>query len=246
MITAYQLSQEQRDSLDAPIPPLKVNANTTAESVPTSLVPSRKKLAGLWGVISGSASPANDTSPTASPDTPSGSGVASRGINIGGLTSGLGGFLGRKNSTPNVKLGPSPEPSPSPGLPAHSTRDVRSTTLFLGAGVSKAQDTEKAEEKEKEPLGVPVEEEKADTEKVEQIAQAGEDEPALVEEAKVIKPEPAPVGPAPLTRNPSDRTDALSLGDFSTPPESVAVLPHAETLAEKLGIAKAEVRAEST
>ena len=236
MIIAHQLSQEQGD-----IPPLKLNVNTTAESMPTPPVPPRKKLAGLWGVISGSASPANDNSPTSSSDTAHGTGVTSRGINIGGLASGLGGFLGRKNSTPNVRLGSSREPSPSPGPPALPPRNVRSATLFLGAGISKAQDTEKAEGKGKgkEALGVPVEEEKPDAEKVEQIVQAEEERPPLVEE---VKPEPpSSVGSAPLTHSPSDRTDVVSPGDFATPPESVAVPPHAETLAEKLDVVKAEL-----
>ena len=235
MIIAHQLSQEQGD-----IPPLKVNVNTTAESMPAPPVPPRKKLAGLWGVISGSASPANDTSPTSS-DTPYGTGVASRGINIGGLASGLGGFLGRKNSTPNVKLGSSRESSPSPGPPALPPRNIRSATVFLGAGVSKVQDTEKAEGKGKEALGVPVEEEKPDTEKVEQIVQAEEERPPLVEEVKL---EPPSIGSAPLMRSPSDQTDVVSPGDFATPSESVAVPPHAETLAEKLDVVKAELEME--
>lgn len=235
MIIAHQLSQEQGD-----IPPLKVNVNTTAESMPAPPVPPRKKLAGLWGVISGSASPANDTSPTSS-DTPYGTGVASRGINIGGLASGLGGFLGRKNSTPNVKLGSSREPSPSPGPPALPPRNIRSATVFLGAGVSKVQDTEKAEGKGKEALGVPVEEEKPDAEKVEQVVQAEEERPPLVEE---VKREPPSIGSAPLTRSPSDQTDVVSPGDFATPSESVAVPPHAETLAEKLDVVKAELEME--
>ena len=237
MIIAHQLSQEQGD-----IPPLKVNVNATAESMPTPPVPPRKKLAGLWGVISGSASPANDTSPTSSSDMPYGTGVASRGINIGGLASGLGGFLGRKNSTPNVKLGSSREPSPSPGPPAPPPKSVRSTTLFLGAGVSKAQDTEKAEGKGKEALGVPVEEEKPDAEKVGQIVQAEEERPPLVEEVKL---EPPSIGSAPLTHSPSDRTDVVSPGDFATPSESVASPPHAETLAEKLDVVKAELEMEA-
>ena len=42
----------------------------------------------------------------------------------------------------------------------------------MGAGVSTTQDAEKAEGKGKEVLGVPVEEEKPDAEKVEQRVQA--------------------------------------------------------------------------
>ena len=237
MIIAHQLSQEQGD-----IPPLKVNVNTTAASMPT---PPRKKLAGLWGVISGSASPANDTSPTSSLDTPSGTGVASRGINIGGLTSGLGGFLGRKNSTPNVKLGSSRDASPSPGPPALPPRNVRSATLFLGAGVSKAQDTEKIDGEGKEVLGVPGEGEKPDAEKVEQSVQAEEERLPLVEQAKEVQLEPPSVGSAPLTHSPSDQTDVVSPGDFATPSEGVAVPPHAETLAEKLDVVKTELEMEA-
>ena len=239
MIIAHQLSQEQ-----GVIPSLKVDINTTAASMPTPPVPPRKKLAGLWGVISGSASPANDTSPTSSLDTPSGTGVASRGINIGGLTSGLGGFLGRKNSTSNVKLGSSRDASPSPGPPALPPRNVRSATLFLGAGVSKAQDTEKVGEEGKEVPGVPVEEEKPDAEKVEQSVQAEEDRLPLVEQAKEVNLEPPSVGSAPLTRSPSDQTDVVSPGDFATPSEGVAVPPHAETLAEKLDVVKTELETE--
>lgn len=237
MIIAHQL---QRDNSDAAVPPLQVNVNTTAESMPTPPVPPRKKLAGLWGVISGSASPVNDTSPTASSDTPSSTGLASRGINIGGLTNGLGGFLGRKNSTPNVKLGSSREHSPSPGPPGPPPRNVRSATLFLGAGVSKAQEGEKAEEKAKEAPGVPVEEEKSNAKKVEQIVQAEQERPPLVEEAKEAKPEPPSGESAPLTDSPSDRSNELSPGAFATPSESVAIPPHAETLAEKLDVVKAE------
>ena len=84
-------------------------------------------------MFSGSASPANDTSPMSPLDTPSGTGVASRGINIGGLASGLGGFLERKDSAPNVKLGSSRDASPSPELPALPPRNVRSA--IWGAGV---------------------------------------------------------------------------------------------------------------
>lgn len=241
MILAHQL---QRDNLDTAVPPLQVNVNTVAESMSTPPVPPRKKLAGLWGVISGSASPVNDTSPTASSDTPSSTGLASRGINIGGLTNGLGGFLGRKNSTPNVKFGSSREHSPSPGPPGPPPRNVRSATLFLGAGVSKAQETEKAEEKAKEAPGVPVEEEKSNTEKLEQIVQAEEERPPLVDEAKEAKPEPPPGGSAPLTDSPSDRSNELSPGAFATPSESVAIPPHAETLAEKLDVVKSEFEME--
>ena len=240
MIIAHQLSQEQGD-----IPPLKLNVNMTAASMPTPPVPPRKKLAGLWGVISGSASPANDTSPTSALDTPSSTGMASRGINIGGLTSGLGGFLGRKNSTPNVKLGSSRDASPSPGPPALPPRNVRSATSFLGAGVSTTQDAEKAEGKGKEVLGVPVEAEKPDAEKVEQSVQAEEERLPLVEHAKEVKLEAPLVGSAPLTHSPSDQTDVVSPGDFATPSEGVAVPPHAETLAEKLGIVKTELEMEA-
>ena len=113
--------------------------------------------------------------------------------------------------------------------------------MFLGAGVSKAQDTEKTEGKGKEALGVPVEEETPDSEKVEQTEQAEEEKPPLVDEVNL---EPPSIGSAPLTHSPSDRTDVVSLGDFATPSESVAVPPHAETLAEKLDVVKAKLEME--
>jgi len=239
MIIAHQL---QRENLDAPVPPLEVNVNTAAESMPTPLVPPRKKLAGLWGVISGSVSPADGTSPTASLDTPSSAGMVTRGINIGGLTSGLGGFLGRKNSTPNVKLGSSSTPH---GPPAPPPRNVRSASLVLDTGVSKVQDTGKTEEKAKEARDGPVEEEKTNAEKVEQIVQGEEERPPLDEKTKEAKSGSPLVGSTPLTHSPSDRTDVHSPEDFTTPSESVAIPPHAKTLVEKLDVVKAEFEMEA-
>lgn len=240
MIIAHQRSQEQRDGLDPPVPPPKMNKATAAESAPLRPVPPRKKLSELWGAISGSASPANGNSPTASSDTHSGTGVASRGINIGGLTSGLGGFLGRMNSTHSSR-----EHSPSPAPPPSH---ARSTTLLLGAGVSKPQDSEKPWEKENQALSIPVET-KVGVVKAEQKVQAEEDKPPLVEWAKEIKSEPPPAGPAPLTFNPPDRDDVLSPGECAAPSGSIAVPPHAEVLVEKLEVAKSEfemeVKAES-
>ena len=239
MIIAHQLSQEQHDGLDTPIPPPQMNKITAAESTPLPLVPPRKKLAGLWEAISGSASPANGTSPTASPNTYSGPGVTSRGINIGGLTSGLGGFLGRMNSTPNVKPDSSRENSPSRTvLPSYA----RSTTSFLGAGVPVPQKAVKPEEKEKQALGVLVEEARAGVAKAEQKMQAEEDKPPTVKE---IKSEPSSAGSAQLALNPPDRNDVLSPGDCVAPPGSVAAPPSAEMIAVKLEIAKSEFETEA-
>lgn len=229
MIIAHQLSQEQRDGVDAPVPPPKVNTSIAAGSTPPP-IPPRKKLAGLWGAISGSASPASGISPTASPDTPSGNSVASRGINIGGLTSGLGGFLRRKNSMTNGKLGSSREPSPTRGLPA-LPRNTKSATSPSDDGVAKAQDTEKSGEKEPPVLGAPVEE-KADVEKIEQKVQTEEEMPPLVKQVQEDKYQPPSGGPAPLTHGSPGGTDVLSSGKCSTP-ESV-VVPPAGALAKRL------------
>jgi len=238
LIIARQLSQEQRDGVGAPVPPLKVNTSTSMGSTPPP-VPPRKTLAGLWGAISGSSSPANGISPTAPPDAPSGTGVTSRSINIGGLTGGLGGFLGRKNSTPSVKFGSSREHSPSPALPP---RDARSATSFLGVGLSKPQGTDRTEEKEKMAQGVPVE--KIGIERIEQKAQAEEEKPPMVKEAKEIKSEPpSVVGSASLDYDPSGRNDVPLPGGFATSSESV-VVPHTEMLTERLGVAKVELEAE--
>lgn len=241
IIIAHQLSQEQRDRSDAPIPPSKMNKITTAESTSPPVVHPRKKLAGLWEAISGSASPTptSGNSPTASHDTHSSAGAATRGINIGGLTSGLGGFLGRINSTPNAKVNSSREQSPSPTpLPSHT----RSKTSFLGTGLPNPQEAEKPEEKEKQAPGVPV----GAGAGVAKAKQAEEDKPPPVEEAKEIKPEPPSVGSAPVTLNPPD--DVLSPGYCAAPSGSIAVPPHAKMLAE-VEVAKSqfetEVKAES-
>jgi hypothetical protein len=224
MITAHQLGQEQQNDLGVPIPPLKVNTSNAVGSTPLP-VPPRKKLAELWGAISGAASPANSSSPTAPSDTAPGTGVASR---IGGLTNGLGGFLGRKNSLPNFKSGPSLESSPSPGPPALPPRNARGASPIIGVEVPKVQDTDS--EKEKQALVVPAEGSQGNPENVEQKVLAEAEKPTQVQ--------PPSEGSAPLTRNTSDRTHILSLGDFSTPSESV--VPAAGALAERLDIATAE------
>jgi hypothetical protein len=122
-------------------------------------------------------------------------------------------------------------------------RNPRSVASFLGVGVSKGQNTEKAEEKEERPSVVPVEEKKVDHK-----VQVKEEEPPVVKGANEVKSGPPPVGSAPLTCDTPDRTDELS-PEYFTAPTGGVVTPPSEASVQKLDVAKAEfetgVRAES-